>query len=108
MGGLQFVSRLNVVGVDDGRDQAGEALIDFCATGSVLHFDTAAFPADQARLSQGFEVLRESRFGYWPFAYIYEVGTVLRTLGACDIGEYRNAHWIRKRVKNPFHGNVFD
>jgi hypothetical protein len=80
MGGRQFVSRLNVMGVDDGRDQTGEALVDFYATRSVLHFDTAAFPADQAGFSQCFEVLRESRFGYRPFAYVYEIGTVLRTL----------------------------
>src|SRR5450631_2420262 len=77
--GRQLVSQLNVMGVDDGRDQAGEALIDFCATRSVLHFDTAAFPTDQACFSQRFEVLRESRFGYRPFAYVYEIGTVLRT-----------------------------
>jgi hypothetical protein len=57
--GLQFFSRLNVVGVDDGRDQAWEALVDFCTTGSILHFDTATFPTNQARLSQCFKVLRE-------------------------------------------------
>jgi hypothetical protein len=58
--GLQFVSRLDIVGIDDGRDQAWEALIDFCAAGSILHFDAAAFPTNQARLSQRFKVLRES------------------------------------------------
>jgi hypothetical protein len=57
--GLQFVSRLNFVGVDNGCDQAWEALVDFCATGSILHFDTATFPTNQARLSQRFKVLRE-------------------------------------------------
>ena len=78
--GGEFVSRLNVMGVDDGRNQAEKALIDFCATRGVLHFDTAAFSTDQACLSQRFEVLRESRFGYRPFAYVCEIGTVLRTL----------------------------
>ncbi|MGC2660868.1 MAG: hypothetical protein WA324_23175 [Bryobacteraceae bacterium] len=99
---------MNFVGVDDGRDQAGETQIDFCAARSVLHFDTATFPADQARFPQGFEVLRESRLGYRLFAYVHEIGTVLRTLGAGDISEYRDAHGIRERVKDPFHGNVFD
>jgi hypothetical protein len=44
--GRQLVSQLNVMGVDDGRDQAGEALIDFYATRGILHFDAAAFPAN--------------------------------------------------------------
>ena len=106
--GRPFVSQLNIMSVDDGGDQAGEALIDFCATRSVLHFNTAAFPSDQACFSEGFEVLREGRFGDGPFADVYEIGTVLRTLRACDISEYRDAHRVRERVKNPFHGNVFD
>jgi hypothetical protein len=45
------------MGVDDGRDQAWEAVIDFCATRGILHFDAAAFPTDQACFSQRFEVL---------------------------------------------------
>ena len=58
----------------------GKALIDFSATRSVLHLDAVAFATDQACFSQRLEVLRESRFGYRPFADVYEIGTVLRTL----------------------------
>jgi hypothetical protein len=45
------------MGVDDGRDQAGKALIDLRATRGVLHFDAAAFSTDQACFTQRFEVL---------------------------------------------------
>jgi len=41
-----------VVGVDDGCDQPREALVDFCAARSVLHFDAATFTTDQACLSE--------------------------------------------------------
>lgn len=41
----RLFGQLNVVGLDDGRDQPGKALVDFGATGGVAHLHALAFAA---------------------------------------------------------------
>lgn len=43
--GARLFGQLNVVGLDDGRDQPGKALIDFGAAGDVAHLHALAFAA---------------------------------------------------------------
>jgi NAD(P)-dependent dehydrogenase (short-subunit alcohol dehydrogenase family) len=50
------------VGAQDGRDQAWKAPLDLRAARRILHFDAAAFAADQAGLPEHLEVLIGSDF----------------------------------------------
>src|SRR5947209_12833910 len=64
--------RLKVVGVDDGRDQAGEAGLHLGAARGVVHLDAFALGANQAGLTEHLEVLREGGFGDRPVDDVLE------------------------------------
>ena len=54
LGGFRL---LDVVCLDDGRDQPGEALVDFRAARRIAHLHALAFAANQASFAQRLEVL---------------------------------------------------
>jgi hypothetical protein len=58
--GPSFSFQLDAVSVDDRRNQPGKTPFDLGAAGGVVHFNASTFAPNQARLSQDFEVLRES------------------------------------------------
>ena len=48
----RFRLHLDVVSFDDGHDQSGKALFDFCTARGVTHLDTDTFTPNQLRFRQ--------------------------------------------------------
>jgi len=100
--------RLDLVGVDDRLDEAWETALDFRAAGGIAQFDTEAFAANQARLAQRFEMLRECRFRDALLAYGEEIRTILRAFRADEAGVDGDADGIGESVENGLDRNVFN
>jgi hypothetical protein len=57
--GLGFRLGLDIMRFDDGHNQSGKAFVDFSAPRGVAHLDADPFSANQARLAERLEMLRE-------------------------------------------------
>src|SRR5262249_34422153 len=99
---------LHPVRMNDGRDQAGEALIDFVATRRVVHLHAPALAADQARFAQGFEVLRHGGLRDGAVAYLQEGGAGVRALASRNLREDVGAHRVGQGMQDAFDRNVFN
>src|SRR5258706_2957259 len=106
--GSAFTFGLDVVGADDGGDQARKAGIDFRTARRILHFHSLALTANQTGVPQYLEVLRQGRFRNALLADLEETGTILRASGGGDLGKDRHAHRIRQRVQDPLDSDVLD
>jgi hypothetical protein len=98
---------LNIVSVGNSPDKAGKSLIDLRAAGCVEHFHTPTFAANQSRLSENLEVLRERRFWDVHVADGQKVGATPRALGPDNLREDGHPYRIAQRMKNPFDRDVF-
>ena len=104
----QLSRRLDMVGADNRHDQSREALVDLCATGSVVHLDPPALAADQSRLPKRPEVLRQGRSRDGFLTDFQEIRTVLRAGRADDVDEDGRAHRVGKGMQNPFDRHVIE
>ncbi len=73
-----------------------------------MHFDAAAFAADQTGLAERLEMLGERGFGDGFLGDVQEVRAIARTVRARDVSEDRHAHGIGERVEDAFDRDVFD
>lgn len=100
--------RLDLVGVDDGFDEAGEAGFYLGAAGGVVHLNATALSADEAGFAEGFEVLGEGGLGDRPLADVEKIRTILGALGAGNIHVDGDADRIRESVEDAFDGDVLN
>jgi hypothetical protein len=73
-----------------------------------VHFDAAALSADESRLAEDLEVLRERRLRDRLFAEVEKGGAVPGTLLGDDADVDGDAHGIGKRMQDRFDRNIFD
>ena len=99
---------LSNVSIKDRGEHVAETLLEFRATGRVVHFDALAFATDQTGFTQDFKMLGESRLGQGAVVDFAEVGAIQ---GAFRCGHFRvdlGAHWIGQGIEEALDSNVAD
>jgi hypothetical protein len=99
---------LNLMGVDDGGDESGEPAFDFWASRSVVHFHAASFGANQTGFAQGLKMMRQGRFGNFPFRDVQESRTVMSAVRGGQIGKDGDTYRIGQGMEDAFDGHIFD
>ena len=99
---------LSNVSTKDRGEHVAETLLEFRATGRVVHFDALAFATDQTGFTQDFKMLGESRLGQSAVVDFAEAGAVQGAFRGEHFRVDLGADGIGQGIEDALDRNVVD